>query len=353
MGNGIISGFLGGMGKGAADAGKILLMNQLSQERDEANDLRRRAMQTQRQGFLTGEREAGQTFTASESDRNRKLTKSESEEDRGFKSGENELDRDYKTINRNLEQSFKSDENALDRGFKSDENAAEREWKTQENTDEREWKSIENELDRWSAEDISEAKNVAAAAKDGSTTKMKEVRDLMANGNKTFTEAVGVVYPGAQIQYTNVEGERMVAVMDKDGYKELGRFVVDEKGKGRFLNEGEELPNAPITRSHRNKAKENASNKAGWKSTDKTDFSSTGGDRQTWIREESQRIANEERAGKKGTGIVNSAATPPAVASKPVQKAKQKFPEGTELKNKKDGKIYVIKNGKPVLKTPQ
>ena len=192
MGNGIVSGFLSGASQGMADAGKMMFAKQLSDESHEANSLRDRALRKDIQNDQ-------QEFTSSEREANQEFTSSE----------------------RESKQASDSKEKALDRSAK---------------------KSIEA------------SKASSAAAKDGSTTKMKEVRDIMANTDKTFNEALGLVYPGAQIQYTNEEGERMVVVTSDDGFTELGRFATDQSGRGEFLNAGEDFENAEVTSKHRKSA---------------------------------------------------------------------------------------------------
>lgn len=68
---GIVSGFLGGTGKGMADAGKMMFMDKLAKERDEVGFMRDSEYKTGEreagQEFKVGEREAGQEFKAEES----------------------------------------------------------------------------------------------------------------------------------------------------------------------------------------------------------------------------------------------------------------------------------------------
>ncbi len=72
---GIIAGFLGGAAAGAADAGRIMLIDKLQKERAEADALReselRTSLQSDQQSYLTGERKAEQTFKAGENQKDR------------------------------------------------------------------------------------------------------------------------------------------------------------------------------------------------------------------------------------------------------------------------------------------
>lgn len=206
-------------------------------------------------------------------------------------------------------------------------------------------KSRESEgaLDRASREGIADTKAEATATKDGSTTASKNARDLMAQGYPK--DIANAVAQGAMKQIKDEETGDMVLINALTN-KPVGRLTSGgTSGNKKWIPEGGQTENAPVTKAHRDSAKESASDKAGWTSTDKTDFPETSGDRKAWSKKEAQRLANEERAGGKG-GIINS------VATSPVQDAKAPYPDGTELKGK-DGKIYIVKDGKPVLKTPQ
>lgn len=92
--------------------------------------------------------------------------------------------------------------------------------------------------------------------------------------------------------------------------KPVGRLTT-VGNKKQWVPEGEVPENAEVTSSHRKTAKKSASKKAEWFSTDATDFPSTGGDRKAWSKEEAQRLANDERAGKTGGGIVSNQMTTP------------------------------------------
>ena len=56
---------------------------------------------------------------------------------------------------------------------------------------------------------------------------------------------------------------------------------------------------------------------------------------------------------RENQGIVSKAKTGQPVPAAPKPKTNPKFKEGDVVRSKKDGKLYVIKNGKPVLKEGQ
>jgi len=214
---GIISGYLGGLGKGVADAGNLMLQDQIARERDEANDLRDRALSQNKQDF-----------TASE-----------------------------------------------------------------------------NQKDRDSQEDIATTKS-NKAGKDNRTNNIKNMEYLQteAGGKKSIEESIMLSFPGSKIKHTDEEGNLMVSIpIGNNKFKQIGGYVKDEKGKSVWLNTGEELPNAEVTKQHRDKASDIAKNKDKFWEGDKTSFPSTNGDIKLFRRQEAQRIANKERADKKG--IVN------------------------------------------------
>lgn len=216
-------------------------------------------------------------------------------------------------------------------------------------------------LDRASRENVAGAK----AADDNSTTNMKDAASLIKQGVPKEL-ALDVAHGGLKVVKDEESGDMMLvgAISQKPVGRLTSGGTTDAK---QWIPEGGKTENAPITKMHREKAKEMASEKAGFFSFDDTDFKETGGDRKEWIRGEAQRLANEEREMKTGGGgIVNSAAnstvdinrdTPQTAMPQPDMAAPKKigkspYPEGTELKGK-DGKTYVVENGKPVLKTSQ
>jgi hypothetical protein len=74
---GIIRGFVAGAGKGMADVSQMLLADKLNKERDEANYLRDREMNKDKQVYGTAEREAGQKFSAGQREAEQKHQSSE------------------------------------------------------------------------------------------------------------------------------------------------------------------------------------------------------------------------------------------------------------------------------------
>lgn len=218
--------------------------------------------------------------------------------------------------------------------------------KTSEREASQEFTASESALDREARQKVADTKATAAAAKDGATSKVKNARDLMAQGYPK--DVANAVAQGAMKQIKDEETGDMVLINALTN-KPVGRLTSGgTTGDKQWIPEGGETENAPITKQHRAAAKKAAGEKAGWFSGDESDFPETGGDRKTWTKNEAQRLANEERAGTK-SGIIDSATTQPAQASKT---EKAPYPDGTELKGK-DGKIYIVKNGKPVLKDPQ
>ena len=80
---GIISAFLGGAGKAAAEASKMIMADNMQKERDEANFLRDKALRDSDNAYRTEERIASQKFTTQEREANE-----------AFKAEEGRLDRD-------------------------------------------------------------------------------------------------------------------------------------------------------------------------------------------------------------------------------------------------------------------
>jgi len=79
---GLISGFIGGAGKGMADAGKMMFGKQLQDERDEANYLRDRELNKTKQTFTAGEKQKDREATTAEKQKDRTSTESEKQKDR-------------------------------------------------------------------------------------------------------------------------------------------------------------------------------------------------------------------------------------------------------------------------------
>ena len=166
-----------------------------------------------------------------------------------------------------------------------------------------EFRAGESKLDRESAQGIAKDK-ATASSKSDATTNMKDAAALRAAGYPS--EVADAVAHGALKQIKDDETGDMVLVNALNN-KPVGRLTSSGSGEKVWLPEGERLENAEVTSKHRKDAKKATDKKASWFSTDETDFSETGGDRNTWRKGEAQRLANEERGGGK-TGIVNSAA---------------------------------------------
>jgi hypothetical protein len=84
---------------------------------------------------------------------------------------------------------------------------------------------------------------------------------------------------------------------------EVGRLT-EVDGVNTWLPEGEQAINADVSTQNRKDAKNSASDRAGFFSSDDTDFLETGGDRKAWEKIEAQRLANDERANKSGDGTM-------------------------------------------------
>ncbi|MCK4869522.1 MAG: hypothetical protein KAS93_00255 [Gammaproteobacteria bacterium] len=205
--------------------------------------------------------------------------------------------------------------------------------------DKRSFTSGENQLDRESREKIASSKASSA----GGTTSTKDAAALMAQGYPK--DIANAVAHGGMKQIKDDETGDMVLVNALNN-KVVGRLTAAPGESGKvWLPEGEQTKNAPITSEHRTTAKETASEKAGYFSTDVSDFPETGGSRKKFIKQESQRLANKERGG----GLIGGASggKKPSDKAKPVFVGDAKFPEGMTLT--KGGQTYIVKNGKPVL----
>lgn len=179
--------------------------------------------------------------------------------------------------------------------LRKSENLVDREFRSGENKLSREATASEGKLGRESAERIADKKAKAILAKGGTdTTNVRDAKALMAQGYPK--DVANAVAHGALKQIKDEDTGDMVLVNALNNTP-VGRLTTIG-GKKQWLPEGELPENADVTAKHRKAAKSMASDKAGVFSLDSTDFPSTKGDRKQWIRDESQRIANEERSGK-------------------------------------------------------
>ena len=121
-----------------------------------------------------------------------------------------------------------------------------------------------------------------------------------------------------------------------------------------YLAEGELPENAEVLKTHRDAAGEAADKRAGYTTSDSTDFPETGGNRKLWIKQEAQRLANKERGDKlgsdPGSGVINNqmkeGMTDQDFDPNKPPGGKAPYPDGTILS--RDGKRYRVVNGKPV-----
>ena len=147
----------------------------------------------------------------------------------------------------------------------------------------------------------------AAAGGDKPTSSM---RDAAALRKKGYPDAIAdAAAHGAFEEIKDADTGDMVLINTLTN-KPVGRLTTIGNKK-QWLPEGQEPELAEITSAHRKAAKAAAGEKAGYFSTDVSDFPETKGDRKAWIKEEAQRLANEERASKKGDkkagGIIGGA----------------------------------------------
>jgi len=184
---------------------------------------------------------------------------------------------------------------------------------------------------------VSNAKN--EANKVGKLTNQQKNAAALKNEGYPKDIANGIAYGAIKQVKDDLTGE--MVLVNAASNETIGRLT--DKG---WLPKGEQPENADVTTQHRKAAKKSTNEKAGYFSTDETDFPETGGDRKQFTKNEAQRLANEERTG----GIINNArgmgAVPQTVNA---AQGKQKYPDGTELTGK-DGKLYIVVNGIPVLK---
>ena len=209
---GIIAGFLGGSANGMAEAGKMLLADNLAKERDEADFLRRS-----------------------------ELRKSENLADREFRSKERQAGQEFSTTER-----VASDETLIGREeVKSGRTKAAAALKAERD-------SAESKLNRESSEKIS-ADRLKAAAKDNRTTQMKNMDRLMSEkgGSKSLEEAIILTFENATIKHTDEEGNISVAVMGEDGFEDLLSFRTNDQGRAEVVKPGKDPIQTKVTKKDR------------------------------------------------------------------------------------------------------
>jgi len=179
--------------------------------------------------------------------------------------------------------------------------------------EEREFKSSEAEKrDVAAMERTKYTADIKAAAKSGDTTNIKDAAALRKLGYPG--EVADAVAHGAFKQIKDEDTGDMVLINALTN-KPVGRLTTINNKK-QWLPEGEEPELAEVTTAHRKAAKKTAKEKAGWFRTDVTDFPSTEGDRKVWTKQEAQRLAQEERAAKKGGGIIGGKMKKPPMGEK-------------------------------------
>ncbi len=227
---GVIAGFMGGLSKGMADAGKMLLFDKLETERDDANFLRDSE-------FRKTERIAGE----------------------GYKTGA------AKTL-------AKAKETETADLIKGRENVAK----------------------------IGAKSRITAAGLSGGgtgTTNMRDAAALIAAG---YPKDIANAIAHGGLKEIKDEDTGDMVLINALNNTPVGRLTTIG-GKKQWLPEGELPENADVTAKHRKAAKIAANEQAGLFSLDSTDFPSTKGDKKQWIKDESQRLANEERGSKQTT----------------------------------------------------
>lgn len=98
----------------------------------------------------------------------------------------------------------------------------------------------------------------------------------------------------------------------------------------------------------RQEAERLADERAGYFSTDATDFPETGGDRQAWIAQEAERIGRERRARGKGAGAARPQTREASTGQEGGDRDLSKYPEGAKFRDPKTGKVWVKRGNKLV-----
>jgi len=301
---GIIAGFLGGVGQGMADAGKMMLSDKLAKEREEADFLRESE-------FRKNERLSGEKFLTT-----RDATK------------------------------VKTDAVAAATKVTTDAVAAETQTKAQIAADKLKAKAKEQQVkDEIAGRQAVADTRAEAAAGNDDTTNMQDAAALIAAGYPK--DVANAIAHGALKQVKDEDTGDMVLINALTNIP-VGRLTDQGSGQKEWIAEGEIPENAKITSKHRTQAKANASEKAGIMSLDSTDFPGAGG-RKQWIRDEAQRIANKERGDEPGTETataygqdappVEAAAAPQVATPNPQAKAggivASQVPDDTKMVGKK------------------
>ena len=199
---GIISGFLGGAGRGAAQAGQMLLSDKLIKEREEANFLRDSQLRTDLQA-------SRQTFT-----KDLQTERIASDDARSAATIKSADDRSAATIAS---------------------------------------KEKEGGLNRKNLLEIQKLKNKGAASSND-TSNIKNLRFLMSKegGSKSLRDALIASFPNATISHTDEEGNISVAVLsDEGGMESIGSYRVNDQGVPEFVKPGESTTKTIATKDDR------------------------------------------------------------------------------------------------------
>jgi hypothetical protein len=178
-------------------------------------------------------------------------------------------------------------------------NKENRGYQTEERLAGQKFTASESALDRASSEGIVKSK-AEAGKKDNSTNQMKNAQDFRDKGYPP--ELSDAIANNALVEIEDkMTGDTVL--INPFNKSEIGRLT-EVDGVNTWLPEGDQAINADVSTQNRKDAKNSASDRAGFFSSDDTDFLETGGDRKAWEKIEAQRLANDERANKSGDGTM-------------------------------------------------
>jgi hypothetical protein len=187
---GIIQGFLGGVGKGMADGGKMQFAANLQKERDEADFLKRQSLAQDERSYRTGEREAGEDTAASVQE-----TKVETDADAAL---------------------------LKEKGLDKRANIA--------------------------ADGASGGNKPTAQIKNARYLMSKE------GGSKSLKDAISASFPNAKVKHTDEDGNISVAVLGDDGFENLFSFVQNDQGQLEVVKPGQTATRTKPTKAERQTA---------------------------------------------------------------------------------------------------
>lgn len=264
---GIIRGFIGGLGTGAAKAGELMLADQIRGEREEANALRDYELRSK-------EREDTQSH---ETD----LAGKRMDHDANLQDDQQAHTADLQE-NKQLHESGESDKD--------------RKLKTFLQQDEQDWKSIENALDRANDLKVADAKSTGS----GATSQMKNAAALMKQGYPQ--DIANAIAHGGFKTHTNKDGDQIVVMPQANGSMiEVGKIVEGSNGKMRWTGYQPGVGNDPTADDIKRAQEdyEKATKDKGWFESDKDIL---GQSKRSYLNQKAQEYADQ-----RGQGIVNSA----------------------------------------------